>query len=167
MKSAGYFVAGLLFGLFLEASLLFVWVEREGIRVVLETDPLREAIQAQIEDEVAQRLPQILAEVRQQVPEKVAAQVDKELGETSFTLYGVRVELPPSATEGVRRKLKEEITKEFQRELDELDVTAMAQSWAKEATVAVESLLRQEMADWVVSWELFPGLSLPVFVDMR
>ncbi|MDI3269480.1 MAG: hypothetical protein QJR00_02120 [Bacillota bacterium] len=167
MKAAGYFLAGLLLGLLLEGGLLFFWVQRDGIHVVLEAEPLREAVRIQIQEEVAQKLPQVLAQVRQQVPEKVAAQVDKELGETTFTLYGVRVDLPASATAGVRQKLKEEITKEFQRELDQLDVMAMATQWADEATVAVETLMRREMGDWSVSWELFPGLTLPVFVDMR
>lgn len=140
---------------------------QHGVTVSIDGSELAGGVEAGIEAELTAELPAVLAEVKSEIPAKVAERVDSELGDTSFVLYGVRVDLPAAATAGLRAKLRDEITKEFEREIDAVDVRGLAHAFAAEAGAQLAGALGAELAGRRLLVEVLPGLRLPVQVVLR
>lgn len=160
------FGAGLALALAL-AALGGAYLLERGVTVSVAGSELAGGVASGVEAELRAELPAVLAQVKSEIPGKVAGRVESELGDTSFVLYGVRVDLPASATAGLRAKLRDEITKEFERQIDEVDVAGLAHAFAREAGAELARRLGAEFASHPLLVEILPGLFLPVQVVLR
>ncbi|MBX5477222.1 MAG: hypothetical protein IRZ18_08905 [Clostridia bacterium] len=164
------FMKGLLWGIALTAAAGAAggaYVMRHGVVARVDASPLTADVQAEIRQQVLAEMPRVIEAVKAQVPAKVAEEVNKQLGDASFVLYGVRVDLPATATQALRDHLRDEITREFQKQLDSIDVDGLATAWADQASTTIARTLHDRLIRRSLPVEVVPGVTIPIVVDIR
>lgn len=164
------FIKGVLWGIALAlaaGAAGAAYVVRHGVVAKVDAAPLTADVQAEIRRQVLAEMPRVIAAVKAQVPAKVAEEVNRQLGDASFVLYGVRVDLPAQATQSLRDHLRDEITQEFQKQLDQIDVDGLATAWADEAAKTIARTLHDRLAGRQLPVEVAPGVAVPIFIDIR
>ena len=131
------FTAGLLAGLFLcfgAAAAFFQVVTERGFTARVDVDGVAAQVRSEVEMQVAELLPQVLAALKREVPERVARELTDRLDEASFVMYDVTIRLPRESLAGVQTQIERMVTEEIQQAIDEVDVASTAAEWGARAS---------------------------------
>ncbi|HEX6988053.1 MAG TPA: hypothetical protein VF282_01155 [Bacillota bacterium] len=142
------FAAGLLTGLFLCLGIafgIFHGVTQRGFTARVDVDEVAAQVRSQVEMQVAELLPQVLAALKEEVPGRVAQELAGQLDEATFVMYGVTIRLPRENLSGVRAQIERLVSDEIQQAIDEMDVAGAAAEWGARGERLLAAALRAEL----------------------
>ena len=168
-----HFASGLLTGIFLCAGLagglVYAFAQR-GLTAEIDVEAVAHEVREAIELQVAQMLPEVIAEMKRDVPARVAGDLAQELATASFTVYGVEIRIPEETLAVVRAQVEETVVREISRSLDQIDVAGAAAQWGRRGEQMVAEALRRELRGRSVILQVHPALpwpAVPVILSVK
>src|SRR5690606_14650499 len=167
------FTAGLLTGLFLclgAAAAVIQVMTQQGFTAHVDVDGVAAQVRGQVELQVAELLPQVLASLKQEVPGRVARELTGRLGSASFVLYDVTIRLPPESLAGVQAQIEQMVSEEIQQAIDEVDVASTAAEWGARGERLLASALRAQLRGRRLDVQIHPAYpwpTVPVVLSVR
>lgn len=165
------FGSGLLVGMGICIALISVGIySNGGLTVAVDLGPVTAATRREIEAQVATLLPVVLADIKAQVPQRVASQLAAKLGAASFSIYGVNIKLPAESLSSVRRQIERVVSQELQTSLDNIDIQQSAALWGEQGEAWVARSLQEELGSRSLAlqpWPQWPWLQLPLILRIK
>lgn len=98
---------------FLTASL--VAVQKRGITVHIDTAPLAAQIRAELAAQVEREVPAVIAELRRELPHRVANAATEKIGSTPLNVGPFELRLPEPMVQEIRSRLETSLQQGFDR----------------------------------------------------
>lgn len=167
------FSLGFLAGLLLLAAVIggtFNQVRRQGVPVAVDVGAVSAAARQQIEVQVADLIPDIIEDMKANIPAQVADELTSKLGSASFSLFGVNVRLPADSLQGIRQQIQTVVTHELTASLDSIDIEDSSVYWGEQGEALVAQVLEDQMQHQqlvVQLWPAWPWLQVPVLLQVK
>lgn len=166
----GAFWLGLVTGLLLAAAGLGMAAHvaaRQGVTVHVDAATLSGTASAAVKEALRRELPRATAELRRQLPAKVAEGLARRFRETGIVVYGVRLDVPEPAVQAFRRNLETELARQLEAELAPERLTGLADEWSRELERRVLSALAGSLENRPLSARPVERLPLAIPVIIR
>ena len=108
MRTRG-FAAGLVVGVFLFVCLaagMVYSVVRQGVRVAVEVSSLASGLGEQVEVEARERLSGFIDLAKEELPKRVAREIDGQFESATVQISGVSIRLPAQALDPLQARIR-------------------------------------------------------------
>lgn len=164
------FYRGVAVGLALACAVLALLaggVQRRGLTVSVDGEPLFQRMEAEIAQTVRSEVPGALAAARTEVTAQVSAQVGQRLREMRLEVAGLSVPVPPAAV----RQVEDGVAKAMRAGLDgasqAVDAEALAARVSRRATAVARERAASALAAEPVVVQVMPGFRVPVRIRLH
>jgi hypothetical protein len=168
--AAGSFLAGIGLGaavVVIMAAGALTGLERRGVQVEVETARVAAQVRTAVSGAARQELPGAIAGIRQDLPRRVGEETARRLAETRLEVAGLKVPVPPAATQQVQVRMEEAVRLGIDLAVKDADLDAMADRIGQQAYTLVNDRMKQALDGQTYVVKPWPWLSLPVHVVVK
>lgn len=149
------------------AALALGFIVRSGLVVTVETEGLKERVEAEVRATVRAELPKAIAEAKEGLPDQVGAEARRRLAGARMDLGGFEVELPPTLVDQLEQALVQAVRLGLEATTSRVAVDRLADDMGRAAGQLALARLDEALQGQTVPVEILPGLTVPVHIRTR
>lgn len=157
---------GVFLFLLLSAAALYQ-VGSRGVTVEVSAAEIGDLVRQQVERQVSEELPRLVASAKAEVPGRVAAEIKDKIQGASIRVGDVTIPLPPQATQPLQDRLQGIVQYTLYTVLDSMDTQALARKLGYDAQAQVRDSLTRAFDGRRFVYRPFRGVSVPVTIDVK
>lgn len=169
-QSGAPFWKGIATGIGLAAAAVALTVSvvtRRGVDVTVQTADVTARLRQEVQVALQRELPVALAQVKADLPRRVAAEAGRRLSETRIDLGGFAVPIPPVAVQQVEQAVGQALQAGLEAAIRRVDVDGLSLRLGDRAASLADQRLKEVLAGQRLLVEVAPGWKVPVRIHTR
>jgi len=162
---AGFCLAGMV----VAAGLYFI--ADHGVMVVVDADEIARRLRDEVEAAVSHKLPELIAEAKRTVPQRVAQEMAGRLNAASIEISGVKIFLPAGSLARLEAKLQETVQTILFQILDEMNQEETIHEFTRETHQRVLEAIYKELDGRTIliepGYRGFHPFSIPLVITVK